>query len=572
MSSRQTIVGLDFGAYSIKAVWVERRGGRVALLRTEELQLPPETQDPVRFITPWLEKHGIPKNPCALALPGSQIVFQPVTLAAGDPRTPQQAAEMEVAVFNDMAGEAMTHSAAVFDGEAGARHLLMAMVRPEIVDKALRGAAAFSLQACELAPSPVALFNAASRSQPARPAPTLYLQIGHASTDVAIGLQGGLLFARSFAMGGKAFTEALLKARGGALVQVERLKRTEAGLDPENPLAADLQPAATLWLSQLKSTLAVYRGQFPEERFAPGNIVLCGGGGALRGLAEFTGERLQRPCAPLADPDLPPAFTTAFGLALAALHKAACPLSLLPRTLRDEIVFREKKPYWVAAGVCASLALAVFFVSGIRGIGRERAIVEAESRRIAELRRIDSTIRKIRTDIEATRDLGRPALELLQAGPLVRELVTLVANSIHPDDWITMLCDEAVYLPPPPPETAAKPGAAAARGVRDLRRPAPAATGVLRPGTRKPAPGGAPAAAEKPPGFTAFIIEGYTPHSDLETVKDLVRRLLTSELVARADVLGDERVLPAALLGDTPPDALTRDLTHFVVRVEVRRP
>ncbi len=370
-------------------------------------------------------------------------------------------------------------------------------------------------------------------------------------------------------MGGKAFTEAILKARGGTAVLAERSKRTEAGLGADSPFAAELLPVATLWLSQLKSALAVYRGQYPEERFAPGNIVLCGGGGQLKGLAEFVGERFERPCAPLADPDLPPAFATACGLALMALHKAVCPLSLLPRTLRDEIVFREKKPYWVAAGVCASLALAVFLVSGIRGIGRERAIVEAESRRVAELRRIDGAIRKIRAGIESTRELARPAAELLHAGPTVRELVTLVANSIHPDDWITMICDEAVYLPPTPENV--KPAAKGARGVRDLRRPAPAAAVVVRAGLRKPPPG-TDAAPGKPPGFSAFIIEGYTPHSDLETVKDLVRRLLTSELVARADVLGDERVLPAALLGDTPPEDLTRDLTHFVVRVEVRRP
>lgn len=240
MSSRQTIVGLDFGTFSIKAAWVEKRGAAVSLLRTEELQLPPETQDPVRFIAPWLEKHGIPKTYSAIALPGGQTVFQPIALAPNDPRTTEQAAEMEVASFNDMAGEHMSHRAATFEWSPGARQMLMAMVRPGIVDKALRGAAAFSLRLCDLVPSPVAAFNAVVRTHGVRPAPTLVVSVGHTSTDVAVGTSNGLLFARSFSVGGKAFTDAILKQRGGLPAQAERVKRTEAGLEAGSPLAEAL--------------------------------------------------------------------------------------------------------------------------------------------------------------------------------------------------------------------------------------------------------------------------------------------------------------------------------------------
>jgi len=74
------------------------------------------------------------------------------------------------------------------------------------------------------------------------------------------------------------------------------------------------------------------------------------------------------------------------------------------------------------------------------------------------------------------------------------------------------------------------------------------------------------------PVFTKFIIEGYTPNADLASVKELVRRLRSSDLVVDADIREDERVLAAALLGDTPPDELTQDLTRFVINVEVTRP
>ena len=74
MSAIRTIVGLDFGTYSIKAVWVEKRPEGAAVVQTEELQVPPETQDPIRFIQPWLEKHGLLKTLSAAAIPGTQMI------------------------------------------------------------------------------------------------------------------------------------------------------------------------------------------------------------------------------------------------------------------------------------------------------------------------------------------------------------------------------------------------------------------------------------------------------------------------------------------------------------------
>jgi len=569
MATRQTIVGLDFGTFSIKAVWLEKRGSQVSFLRAEELHLPPETQDPVRFISPWLEKHGILRQYSAIALPGGQAAFQPVMLAPNDPRTPDQAAEMEVAAFNDMAGENMMHRAATFEWTPAARQMLMVMVRPGVIDRGLRGAAAFSLRLCDLVPSPIASYNAMAPLHGPRPAPTLFVNIGHTTTDITVGTSAGALFARSFSTGGKAFTDAIVKQRGGTPAQAESAKRAEGSLHVGNPLCEVLLPVADNWFAQLRSSLAVYRSHFNGEAFQLGDVVLCGGAAQLAGLAEHISRKLSLPVSLFAQPDIPTNFAMAYGLALSGASAAICDISLLPRRMRDEIVFRQKKPYWIAAGTCASLALAIFIVSGIRGIARERAAVEAESKRINELRQIDTRIKRIRTTSGALREFGRPVMELLQSGPLARELVTLVANSINPDDWVTLICDEALYLPPPPPDVTNAPPRSV-RTIRDIsRRPA------LPAGTIAGAAGQARRGnAAEPPAddFSAFIIEGYTPNSDLATVKELVRRLLASDLIIHADIREDERVLPAALLGDVPPDEITRDLTRFVVNVKLKRP
>lgn len=621
MSSAKTIVGLDFGTYSIKAVWLEKTAAGVSVARTEELQVPPETKDPVEFIRPWLEKHGLHKTLCAVAIPGTQTVFQPVFLPAGDPRSDEEAAGTEVASFTEMAGEAMRYGAAPFPAPDGGRGLQIALVRPGVVESGLRGAAAFSLRLCELVPSPVAAFNglvgdaAASGGAPnlAPTRPTLYLSVGHQTTDLAIGAGSGLLFARSFAVGGKAFTDAIARARNVSELQAERLKKTEGGLDDGSPLAEILRPVATMWASQVKSALAVFRGQFQRAENQPARVAFAGGGAKLAGFEAFAAETLALEVAqPFPPPAVPPVFATAYGLALAGAEAAPCPITLFPVDLRNELVFREKKPYWIAAGVFASLILGTFLVTAVRGLARERAAVERETARIRSLQRIDQTIQRLRAEGASYRECALPIRRLLEAGPQARELVRLLADSIHPNDWVTMVSDETLYNAEEMPDieeeagkARAKSGAASkgglGRGRSPLLRVAAPPRPATPPGASRPSPqgGGQNGSASRPPTvstpkppsakggalerrgggvplppppptFSVFIVEGYTPQTDLSTVRELVGKLLASPTVRRADVLWDDRVLPAMPLGDRrPPESLVGRLSRFVLRVEV---
>ena len=611
MSSVKTIVGLDFGTYSIKAVWVEKGAESVRLVRSEELQVPPETKDPVAFIQPWLEKHGLHKTLCAVAIPGTQTVFQPVFLAADDPRGDDEAAGAEVASFTEMAGEAMRYGSAPFPAPDGGRGLQLALVRPGVVESGLRGAAAFSLRLCELVPSPVAAFNGLVGESAAAPGPapvpaagavpnaarpTLYLSIGHQGTDLAIGSPRGLLFARSFAIGGKAFSDAIARTRGVSDLQSERLKKTEGGLDEGSPLAETLKPVAAMWASQVKSALAVFRGQFPQPAAQPATIAFAGGGAKLSGLEDFVCSTLGlEPAPPYPPPAVPPTFATAYGLALAGAGTAPCPISLFPVDLRNELVFREKKPYWIAAGVFAALVLGTFIVTAIRGIARERTNVERETARIRSLQRIDQTIQRLRAEAATYRECAVPVRRLLEAGPQARELVRLLADSIHPNDWVTMVSDETLYDAGEMPEIEdesgkTRPKAAQGKGgvggkgplLRVAAPPRPAPKPAAKPAAKPANKAGGKQPADNrprlanglllptPPTFSVFVVEGYTPQTDLSTVRELVGKLNASPNVRRADVLWDDRVLPAMPLGDRrPPESLVGHLSRFVLRVEV---
>ena len=588
MPATRTIVGLDFGTYSIKAVWLEKGPETVSVTRTEELQIPPETQDPVRFIQPWLEKHGLLKTLSAAAIPGTQTVFQPVVLPSDDPRTEAEAAAAEVASFTEMAGETMHYGVATTIGVDGSRILQLALVRPGVVDSGLRGAAAFSLRLCDLVPSPVAVFNGAVDMAGDSDHPTLFVSVGHQTTDVAIGSSHGLLFARSFAIGGKTFTDAIARGRGVSDLQAERLKKAEGSLDESSPLAEFLRPVASMWVSQVRSALSVYRGLFQDPRTQPSHIVFLGGGARLSGFETFASEALAIPPAPpvigLAKSPVQPIFATAYGLALSGAGSGLCPITLFPEDLRNELIFREKKPYWIAAGIFATLILGTFIVIAVRGIALERATVETETTRIRKLEAIDNNIQRMRAETAMLRATAIPVRRLLEAGPQARELVKLLAGAIHPNDWVTMVSDEALYIESEMPVVEEKdpknPGSKVTKKPSGALRVAPAPKPKPKPNAGKPAPAsGKPAAAsgkqetetpDAPPTFSVFIVEGYTPQTDLSTVKELIEKILASDLVRRADVLVDDRVLPAMPLGDEhPPEALIGKLSRFVLRIEV---
>ncbi|NLF22950.1 MAG: hypothetical protein GX590_07290, partial [Lentisphaerae bacterium] len=351
--------------------------------------------------------------------------------------------------------------------------------------------------------------------------------------------------------------------------------------------------------SQLAATLSAYRGAFPGEQFGLRRIVLAGGGAQLRGLAAYVAERTGLPVTP-AD-ELPGAascfadagrreapaagarpekgvagqYGLALGLALMALDAGITPLSLLPEPLRGEVVFREKKPYLIAASVLGALTLGVFTASLVLSIQAETSSLDAER---AELRRreaMDKSITAIRQRGETLRQGGEPLRRLLLGGPMVREVISLVANAISPDDWISMICEESSYIPP------------ARSGGTPAAAPAPTPrTGFFVPGFRsaaaRPAAGAKPPTEARPAGltpapppsdFNVFIIEGYTPDMGLVTVKAMIQRLETSPRVRKVDLLSDDRVLPPTL-----PDELLAEgvelpnMRRFVIRLEAGLP
>lgn len=578
MARVKQIVGLDIGSLGIRAVWAQLHGGNFKVTRTEKMSLPVDGKENSELIRSWLTQVGLRNGFASVAISGSQVIFQPGRLAPEDPRTVKQAAEMEAIRFNDMVGDTMLFSADGHEWHEGHRQYLMALIRESSLSKTLESITPeYGVRPADLIPAPVALFTGIMSRLCASggidvASPLMVVDIGHSETKIAVGTKKGILFARVFAVGGKQFTEAL--AKGGALSvqQAESQKIRDGSLNGGEPFSEFLRPVADRWYGQFSAVMAAYRASFTGAPFAIKNVIVSGGGSQLNGFAAWLEQRSGFPVHQASEFsgefDIS-VFGTALGLAKTSLEIPGVPyISLLPSALRDEVVFREKKPYWIAAGITGALALGVFTFGLIYSQGRVMAALERERAELEERQNIAKEIEKIQNETEELRKEARSLKKLLKGAPAAREMLSLISNSLSPDDWISLICDEETYMRNDAP-------AQQKNKQVPLVRP-----GFFVPGFRDTNLDNSKAdEAEKDvalaPGasdFTVFIIEGYTPDMSLKSVKSMITKIKSGSKVKKVDLLSDDLVKPPAPLPPFANRSVMPEMRRFVMRVEVSRP
>ena len=571
------IIGLDLGARNIRAVWVGIQNGQPRVLRAEKMELPLEGNDTTTLIRAWLEQHGILHGFASVAIPGTQLVFQPGRLTPDDPRTPRQAAEMELARFNDMVGDVMVCDVTAYDRADASRQYLMSMARPSVISDSLSSLEPLSVRPTDLVPSPAALFCGLSRPGEADASPTLYIDIGYSKTEIAVGTTKGILFARAFPMGGKQFADAVAKGTATTVQQAEAQIVREGTLVPGGPCADVLTPVAERWYAQLSAVLAAYRSAITGNGMSITGAIMMGGGAKLRGFREWVARRSGlEVCGP--ETLTPPAglsdygtYAVALGLAYTSLELPGFSrLSLIPESLRDEVVFKEKKPYWIATAITFALALGVFTAGLVYKLSGESRRLEAERQELRKREKIDQEITRIREETAAIRKEAAPLRRLLVGGPASRYAISLVATSIAPEDWISMIADEETYMRTEAPQQSAKELVKPVRpgffvpGFRDNDPKAKESNNVFADAEAQPAPGKSK--------FAAFIIEGYTPNMSLGSVKDMMVRIRSGERVKSVDLLSDDKVKAPAELPDFIKQQKLPEMRRFVIRMEISQP
>ena len=580
MAKPKQIIALDAGSHTLQALWLQMRGNKPVVTRADSFAMPLDAENPNEMIHQWVNKQGLSKAFCQMTLHGDRTVFQGGKIPHNDPRTAEQIAEMDIAQFNEMAGDEMEHDVVDFElaNEPGMRRYLMAMARPAEIEKAIRETSQMHVRPADLTPTPVALYNALEPFTPEHAEPWCFINIGDKQTDVAIGTKAGLLFARTMAVGGKIFTDAVAAETGLPQSQAEVRKQADGGLRENDACFESLRKAADRWIAQFNACLGVYRSQFPEQKLAliP-RIVLSGGGARLKGFKQYLTSKLgiqtldssELPNIPSSYKEYAGMYDIAYGLALSATKNAVSRLSLLPEDLKDEVVFRAKKPWWIATAILMFIAMAVYSATGVYMLKRDGKLLAEEQARLKKRESIDKRIAILKTMETQVLSNSVPLARLLMNGPISREVLSLVCSSVDPDDWVTLFCDEKIYNP----EEQIKPSNTSEdSGV-------PRNPFSLFRTMRKTNPKGADKKEEEQATRKelvehldqVFIVEGYTPNPSLKTVREMIDRLKTSPEIARVDLRSDDQVLAPTGIPELEEEQIP-DFRRFVIEIEVRRP
>jgi type IV pilus assembly protein PilM len=310
-SSTKTVIGLDVGSYSVKAVALQPNRDRLTLQGYAAARI--GTQEPVEVIRKVLDQLGVKPRKLVSSVSGRSVIVRQVET----PRLPPEELKAHIAYEADkyipFGSEEVIIDCQTLPDNADAKatnmQVLLVAVRRGFVEDHIT-----QLKAAGIAPEVIdvdvfALSNAYELLGPGplaagEKAATALIDIGASKSNIAIVQGSRLLFTREVYLAGNEITDAIVRTFNEPAEDVERIKAApgeamEALIDAAMPAFEDLA-------NEIRLSFDYVEGQFEVQ---VSTLVLTGGSSQLPGIAEILSNILGRPVHvfdPLAGLDLVP--------------------------------------------------------------------------------------------------------------------------------------------------------------------------------------------------------------------------------------------------------------------------
>ncbi|MBN1269253.1 MAG: type IV pilus assembly protein PilM [Kiritimatiellae bacterium] len=391
MLKTDRILALDIGASGLKmAEFRALRSGGIELVHYAIGSLGMDVQSDadrsayiVTTVRELMREKGIKPGPALISVSGQSVFSRFVKLPPVDREKVYQIILYEAQQNVPFPIEEVVWDYQLIGGAEGQLDVMLAAIKAEIIENMTDAVEAAGLHTDLVDVAPAALYNAVRYNYADLSGCTLVIDVGARSTDL-IFIEEGRIFTRSIPVAGNAITQQIMREFDLSFADAEEMKRAHAfvsfGGAYEGPpsevadkVSKSVRMVMTRMHAEINRSINFYRSQQGGGR--PALILLTGGSSVIPYTDTFMKDKLK------VDVDyLNPFRNVAVHESIAAEEIArhahllgevvglglrrvlSCPieLNLMPRKVVAEKAFKRKEPFFLMAGVCLVLSVAVW--------------------------------------------------------------------------------------------------------------------------------------------------------------------------------------------------------------------
>jgi len=380
MAESQPIWGIDVGKCALKAVQLRLAADKsIELVETEYIEhakiISQQDADKDNIWSAALEKflsrHDISKDKVAVSVPGQLTLSRFSKLPPVEKKKIPDIVRYEADQQIPFDIDEVVWDYQVFETEDSPEvEVGIFAIKRELIRDHLLHFEAAGIEPMLVQSVPLAVYNALAYDGSLGDGTTILIDIGTENTDLLVATEDNL-WARTIPVGGNNFTEALVKAFKLSFGKAETLKRTAASSKYARQVFQAMRPVFSDLVQELQRSIGFYTATHRDAEL--GKVIGLGSAFKLPGLVKYLHQNLQlnveylKGFNKIALPDKgsssqqPANFPVAYGLALQGLQQAPVTSSLLPPEVAQQIIWRQKRPFFAAAAACVLLAAGVIW-------------------------------------------------------------------------------------------------------------------------------------------------------------------------------------------------------------------
>lgn len=472
------IIALEVGADFARAVHAVQGMAHPRYASAKSIKLPPNPEERRRLLSSFVQKNNWSGLPCVLGLSEDATIVRTFRRRSGARHSSDVMMDEEMGDLRELAGGATIAAHVEQPPVRKQRRILAAVGKMDTIHREIMTAAEAGLDVTEAVPASVAHVRGIIRFLPARIRWWGNIHVEKNGTRFTLSHGPSIVFSRYIPIGAWAISRETGHAHA-----IER------------------------WTGEMAESMRMAERYMTDTDTGAQVMVISG--------ETICAEELQSEIAEAVRTETTTAdkfkkarrfpfsiaYLTCVGLIEQAMKSPRRRLSLQPPPMRQRAALRRQKAFWVLIGLTVCAALALLILNEWLYMKRTRSALHVLGSRIETLSEINREMDTLANEIRRIREQSRPFVSAMHNVRMVRHVLRLIAEAKTADDWITYFGDRDAYF-----------------------------SGITA------------AQSDSYNGFDRLIVEGYTPHHDLSSVRAAIEVIETQPGIMQVDLLGDDQI------------------------------